>query len=267
MSANVIDIIDLFTRYANTWSEQRGGGNSRVSLILPGFEQLAFSNFTHNTKYHPPTEQMIPDAKLDSHTYTNEGTEPIHINIELSGELQKLVELKATEGVSEAGKRLLGIDLSNEQPPFLSTVPLPLGGDILSFSDMQPWGVKHPYTIEPGYKLKATLMVKQKKIHRLFEVQRTLSRYIGIYTSKPIRQHHLSLHHVSRIFKNHPIPNVEVNGRNVTATDKGTLQYQYGFEPYIHIHKQRINNPRVTEEFNIYNPQTSPPHVVYDQLL
>lgn len=257
MNANVTDLIELFGRYANQWSQQRGGGNSKLSFMLPGFEHLAFTSFTKPVKYDEPTILMPKDVAVSSNTYTNTGNQPLDITIGLMGILKNWLHLKVNEGTSEAGKRFLNIDLPNDIPSFLNEQLIPIGGALHESSHMQSWEVNHPFTINPKFKVTATLMIKTKKVTRLFEIQRILSRYIAIHTSQAINGHLTSLHHVSRFLKDYFSPYIQVDGNKVTVTDKGKLQSLFGIEQYIHIQGKSLSNPNIKEDYNIYNPETS----------
>ncbi|PER46166.1 hypothetical protein COL26_22900 [Bacillus thuringiensis] len=257
MNANVTDLIELFGRYANQWSQQQGGGNSKLSFMLPGFEHLAFTSFTKPVKYNEPTINMPEDVAVDSHTYTNKGNKKLDVTIELMGTLKNWLHLQVNEGTSEAGKRFLNIDLPNDIPSFLNEQLVPIGGALHESSHMQSWEVNHPFTINPKFKVTATLMIKTKKVTRLFEMQRILSRYIAIHTSQAINGHLISLHHVSRILKDYLSPYIQVDGNKVTVTDKGKLQSLFGIEQYIRIQGKSLSNPNIKEDYNIYNPETS----------
>ncbi|MBF7150792.1 hypothetical protein [Bacillus toyonensis] len=257
MDANVTDLIELFGRYANQWSQQRGGGNCKLSFMLPGFEQLAFTSFTKPIKYDDPTIHIPEDVAVASNTYTNTGNQPLDVTIGLIGTLKNWLHIKVNEGTSEAGKRFLNIDLPNDIPSFLNEQLIPIGVALHESSHMQPWEVNHPFTINPRFKVTATLMIKTKKVTQLFEMQRILSRYIAIHTSQAINGHLTSLHHVSRMLKDYFSPYIQVDDNKVTVTDKGKLQSLFGIEQYIHIQGKSLSNPNIKEDYNIYNPETS----------
>ncbi|MDT3497621.1 hypothetical protein NLU03_25655 [Bacillus toyonensis] len=257
MSVHVTDLVELFGRYANQWCQQRGGGNSKLSFMLPGFEHLALTSFTKPVKYDEPTIHMPEDVAIASNTYTNTGNQPLDVTIGLIGTLKNWLHLKVNEGTSEAGKRFLTIDLPNDIPSFSNEQFIPIGGALHESSHMQSWEVNHPFTMNPNFKVTATLMIKTKKVTRLFEIQRILSRYIAIHTSQAINGHLTSLHHVSRMLKDYFSPYIQVDGNKVTVTDKGTLQSLFGIEQYIHIQGTSLSNPNIKEDYHIYNPETS----------
>ncbi len=259
MAIEITDVISLFGEYAQMWSNQQGGGHSRISLVLPGYESYALSRSKAETKYYPPTNQTETAVAISSNTYTNTGKHPKEICLTLEGETDNWAKFVASVGASAGGKRLLDIDMPTDVPAFLvnqSAISLPLGDDTLTISERQTWAVNHPFTIRPRFKVKATLMVKKRNWKRCFDIKHTLSGYIGVITSQPINGKFMSLHHVARILERYDSPYFEVNGEKVTIFANGMLTASYALEPYIHIVAESLDIPGLVEEYDIYNPQT-----------
>jgi hypothetical protein len=148
--------------------------------------------------------------------------------------------------------------MPTDAPAFLVNQPaisLPLGDDTLTISEKQPLAVDHPFTIRPRFKVKTTLMVKQRQWTRCFDIKRTLSGYVGVTTSQPVNGKFMSLHHVARILERYDSPFIDVKGNEVTVFDNGMLMVSYALEPYIHILAESLDIPGLVEEYHIYNPQ------------
>ncbi|MCR6850465.1 hypothetical protein [Bacillus sp. IBL03825] len=252
-----IDIVELFGNYANKWSEKQGGGENNISLILPNYEYYAVQDYFKNIEFSEPTSPVKTEIKLASETYSNTGTTPKEINIEMSGDVNYLGKWTLDNGASTFGKNLVDIFPSND----------PINVDKSSFSlrvgesttrkNLVNWEFNYPHVIRPRFKITANLMVKMNVIKRTFKVARDLSGYVAVLLKKPNGSVQISFHHVAAILQRYYSPYFKIDGVDVTLFNNGSFEGTYFTEPYIHVVASSLDIPNLTEEYNLYFPNNS----------
>lgn len=257
---NSKDIIELFSNYANKWSQQQNGGNSEISLILPGFEEYAVkAGFPIRTLYDAIQENEKV-VSVGTTTLENTFDVPQQEYITLAADVEEWGAWKFTDVATSLGNHVVKVDMPHDMViPALGDrrkVPIHLLNEEVRHSGLRTWSVKHPFELNPRTRVIATLQVKQKEIKRDFSVETDLSGYLGIITEHLVNKHHMSLHHIKRVLQCYHHPLVRITDSGVTLTSNGDFSALFSIEQMLHIKIESLDCPEMTEEYTIYNPET-----------
>ncbi|PEJ82417.1 hypothetical protein COL52_32215, partial [Bacillus toyonensis] len=250
---DIQDVIELISDYANKWTEQQNGSHSEIRLIDSRFANNALKVEAARTMYLEPTEQDMPDVKLDTQVFTNTSTQPKTVQFDMFGEYDTWQTWRIEGGATEAGNRRLDIEPLFRSEEVSSPLSLFLN-DTLTLSGKTPFSVEgRDFTVRPRFKVTATLMAKPKTSTRAFDVKHDVTGYVELVTTLASGELQESLHNVGAIFQQYYSPYIEVNGGRVTFRDRGEYQSLDVNSIYIHIFAESLDIPGLTEEYNIYD--------------
>nr|AAL26870.1 crystal protein NT32KD [Bacillus thuringiensis serovar dakota] len=247
------NIMDLIEDYAQQWSEQHGGGRSEIRFLDSSFANKAFQVGKDSTTYLEPTEQEMPDIKLDTQVFTNDLTSPQTIQFNMQGEADTWQKWRIQDGAIELGRRRFDVE-----PLYTSTeIANPLSlflDDTLTIAGKTPFSVENrDYMVRPRFKITATLMATPKLSTRAFDVKRDITGYIELFRDLASGDRQESLHNVGAIFQRYYSPYIEVDGKTVTLRNRGEYQSLDVSNCYIHLLGESLDIPGLKEEYNIYN--------------